>query len=520
MENIISLSSAGGGKTTRLIERINSVSGRMLVISFTKASCKDILKRINNPQISVMTLHSFANSLIGSNFHVVESSFIFVEMFIGRYFQLRNLGISTVVSLVENYFIFENFCDDLSFLSLEDKQLNLDLQSLIADIKIEKSKHSIVFFSDLINIAAKNFSQYESKINYDHLLVDEAQDLSMVQLNLLYKMIDKIFTKNDKSFFIVGDKKQSIYSFQGSSEKFYTDFIQDIERLCIEKNRPLKFESQNVTYRFGGEILQRVNQLFEGHKSSVNHGELFEKYLSEKEAVDFITKFVTSYSGPPEDIMILYERTTQFIVKLQETLQEFGMHCKIYLQNSKLVEALYDIVSFQQTGAEYYRAKILQGPFVHCSEPEFYEMAMTRNWPHPSLFDFLSQDKSAFEVLSYLNNLHLSSTDFLIFQELLKGSRQYMSLEEMMFSIGDTILVKKEGVQFSTIHSAKGLESKIVFYIKQKSGRPKIQTSLSPFFFCTEKKEAPVEEKNNLEYVALSRAKEKLYILDCSSSIE
>ena len=518
MQNIISLSSAGGGKTTRLIERIKEIeSNKILVISFTKASCKDIANRVKDPKINVLTLHGFIYSLLKENYHVEESSLIFVQMFLWKYFRLKSLGIQPVCSLVESYFIFEEICEDLSFLSEEDLNLNLEFKNLVCEIKKEKQKHSAAFFADLINIAIQNFDGIRDNIaiKYDHILIDEAQDLSDIQLQLVFQMIEKIFIKIGKSFFIVGDKKQSIYSFQGSSEKFYTNFLEKIQELSYKLNVPLLIENKTQTYRFGGEILSKVNSVFSGHTSDLKQGLLTEKNLSCEEIYKFIHSFILSYNGYIEEIMIIYERNTKMILNLQEKLYEFGMQCKIYLQNTKIIEAIQSIIHFRQTGHEYYRAKILQGPFIYCPEPEFYEIAMQKSFENEVLH-FLEQKKSAWETLKYLSkNVYLDKTESLIFIELLKISKNYLSLEEMLFSIGDSITIQKPGIKFSTIHSSKGLESKIVFYIKQKSTQPKIYTNLRPFFFSTKKSYSESQEKNNLEYVALSRAREALYILNC-----
>jgi superfamily I DNA/RNA helicase len=501
-----------------LIGRIQEInSERILVISFTKASCQDISQRMKPLLVNVTTLHGFAYSFIKEKYNIVEDPLVFVEMFLWKYFQLKSLGTQLVSSLVENYFISQTFVSDISFLSKEDQELNLEFKSLIREIEIEKEKHHSLFFSDLINIINRDFDLFREEIDrkYDHLLVDEAQDLSYVQLQLLAKMIDQIFTKSKKSFFLVGDKKQSIYSFQGSSEKFYMAFLNQVQEICIKKDLPLICEEQNETYRFGGEILKKVNSVFSGHISSINHGFVEEKHLNEQEMHDFLFDYILSYKGKLEEIMVLYERNSKTIINLQERLHEFGMQCKIYLKNNKLIESLNDIYAFQQTGSEYYMAKIIQGPFVFCNEPEFYERAIKRQWYCEELFQFLSENKSPSQILHYLSkSVYLNKTDLLVFNELLKQSRNYLSLGEMLFSIGESIFIKKAGVRFSTIHSAKGLEAKIVFYIKQKSSVPRIYINLSPFFFSYGKKENISEEKNNLEYVALSRAKERLYIIN------
>ncbi|MCY4181138.1 MAG: UvrD-helicase domain-containing protein, partial [Litoreibacter sp.] len=55
----------------------------------------------------------------------------------------------------------------------------------------------------------------------DHILVDEAQDTSPAQWDVIRLLSEEFFTgagarEKQRTLFVVGDKKQSIYSFQGA----------------------------------------------------------------------------------------------------------------------------------------------------------------------------------------------------------------------------------------------------------------------------------------------------------------
>ncbi len=79
----------------------------------------------------------------------------------------------------------------------------------------------------------------------------------------------------------------------------------------------------------------------------------------------------------------------------------------------------------------------------------------------------------------------------MLFEELYKRSFSYSCLYSFIIDIPEYIEIVREGLKFSTIHAAKGLEAKVVIYIKLPS---KIYNE-------------------NLEYVAATRAKDELHVI-------
>lgn len=88
------------------------------------------------------------------------------------------------------------------------------------------------FTDKLINIIVDNNSKCLKNINYDIIILDEAQDINP----LYYKLILKIFNDNYNvpKIAILGDQKQSIYKFNYSDERFikYSDKCFNINKLC------------------------------------------------------------------------------------------------------------------------------------------------------------------------------------------------------------------------------------------------------------------------------------------------
>ncbi len=87
----------------------------------------------------------------------------------------------------------------------------------------ELVKGNYIDFSDMINLAVDYLKDNEElyKNKYDHILIDEYQDISTQR----YELIKELMTKNEKcKLFCVGDDWQSIMGFAGSNLDFFINF--------------------------------------------------------------------------------------------------------------------------------------------------------------------------------------------------------------------------------------------------------------------------------------------------------
>ncbi len=140
----------------------------------------------------------------------------------------------------------------------------------------EKSRHGLNDYSDLISKVLTMFSSMESAAwvlykldgGLDHILVDEAQDTSPAQWEIIQFLADDFFTGAAvrpnllRTIFAVGDRKQSIYSFQGAVPKSF-DEKGTYFRNLIEQNgetfEPVNFD---VSFRSSDVILKTVDDVF------------------------------------------------------------------------------------------------------------------------------------------------------------------------------------------------------------------------------------------------------------------
>ncbi|MBY6135571.1 double-strand break repair helicase AddA [Nocardioides marinus] len=102
----------------------------------------------------------------------------------------------------------------------------------------------------------------------DHILVDEAQDTSPVQWDVIEKLAQE-FTAGEgarsdveRTIFVVGDKKQSIYSFQGADPDAFDRMQKEFGRRLAETGAGLQDASLEFSFRSSAAILKLVDLVF------------------------------------------------------------------------------------------------------------------------------------------------------------------------------------------------------------------------------------------------------------------
>ncbi len=108
----------------------------------------------------------------------------------------------------------------------------------------------------------------------DHILVDEAQDTSPRQWQVIERL-SREFTSGEgargdvaRTIFVVGDKKQSIYSFQGADPREFDRMREEFGSRLEEAGAPLSRRTLRHSFRSSPEVLQVVDRTFEGREPS------------------------------------------------------------------------------------------------------------------------------------------------------------------------------------------------------------------------------------------------------------
>jgi len=146
--------------------------------------------------------------------------------------------------------------------------------AVIARYRAEKDRRALLDYDDLIDKTLALFSNtsaawvlYKLDLGIDHVLIDEAQDTSPKQWDIIKTVVSEFVPGGARdnvrrTIFAVGDEKQSIFSFQGAAPRAFADMRRHFKRLYQESG--VEFGEQNFEYSFrsGPGVLGAVDQVF------------------------------------------------------------------------------------------------------------------------------------------------------------------------------------------------------------------------------------------------------------------
>ncbi len=124
----------------------------------------------------------------------------------------------------------------------------------------------------------------------DHILVDEAQDTSPAQWDVIRKLAAE-FTSGqgakdrDRTIFVVGDKKQSIYSFQGADPREFDRMQSEFSEKLIAAEQAFQARTLRFSFRSSNAVLSAVDQTFEGQATAGFSSSVDAKHLAFKAAM-------------------------------------------------------------------------------------------------------------------------------------------------------------------------------------------------------------------------------------------
>ncbi|SHK63792.1 DNA helicase/exodeoxyribonuclease V, subunit A [Bradyrhizobium lablabi] len=195
---------------------------------------------------------------------VVTNNFIRDNPAVGRLFEMEKLRITPLI-------------ERRRAVTIRDRtQALLHIATAAAaNYRREKQERGLLDYDDLIdktlamlNRVSSGWVHYKLDRGVDHVVIDEAQDTSPRQWDIVDHIISE-FTAGQgardgvvRTIFAVGDEKQSIFSFQGAAPREF-----DSRRRALDKkfrDAGLKFDPVSFTYSFrsGAAILQSVDHVF------------------------------------------------------------------------------------------------------------------------------------------------------------------------------------------------------------------------------------------------------------------
>ena len=147
------------------------------------------------------------------------------------------------------------------------------LREIVRAYEDEKGRRGLLDFDDLITRthqllerSSAAWVHYKLDRGIDHILVDEAQDTSTVQWAILAKLSEDFFNPDPqgrrRTFFAVGDEKQSIFSFQGAAPDKFVQMRDAFARRAQSAQLDFEKLELKLSFRSSPGVLQAVDDVF------------------------------------------------------------------------------------------------------------------------------------------------------------------------------------------------------------------------------------------------------------------
>jgi len=382
---------------------------------------------------------------------------------------------------------------------------------------------------------SKEFLYFKIDSKFKHILLDEFQDTSTLQFLLLKPLIDEIFAgqgqSDFRSFFYVGDTKQSLYRFRGGVEELFDKVAKDygVDILPMDTN-----------YRSSKSVVEQVNRWFEstmqGYVPQKNPKGASEGFVEVLESEELIDEAVTQAKrlldlGVNGDDIAFLVSTNKDGQTLQEACQHEGIEVLLKtssaLKNMPKIAALVAMTEYLFFGEKIDAQAILLnvGKSLDEVDVSWFSAFMSPLQVVDKLvreFGYFDDDLNVLKLLEFSSNYN----DIPTFVE---------EFETSSIAVASNTV---HGAKIMTIHGSKGLEFEYVILLDKLTRKNSDKSALLYHYdeslhidkilyrtkgrenfdaeyadIMAQRKIASAKDSMNVLYVALTRAVEGMIVI-------
>lgn len=554
-------------RTKYLIENFNIPENNILVITFTKAAAEEMkyrfLKRMGQDRtgVSFGTFHAIFFTILKYAYHFTAKNIVrddvriqLIKEIIHR-LRLENDDEKDLVSdlLSEISLVKGSKIDIANYYSIHCA--DEVFRQIYTEYNSKLKKASLIDFDDMLVYCYQLLAErpdirklWQNKFQY--ILIDEFQDINKIQYDII-----QMLAQPRNNLFIVGDDDQSIYRFRGAKPEIMLTFPEDYpksKKIVLDKN-----------YRSTSNIVTAANKLV-GYNQNRFHKEVSSvrgigndivirdfKTLAEENQMLAEEILTLHKKGIHLSKMAILVRTNMGSGGLLYKLMEYNIPFRMRDSLPNIFEhwIAVDLITYIKIAVgssdRSHYLRIINRPKRYISRDCFDTHAVNleaikdyyedKNWMLERLdqleYDLaLLMDMRPYAAINYirrgigyeeylkeyaelrkikvdelmdiLDELQDSTKEFKTHEEWFSYMERYK--EELKRQAAKSRDSNTDSVTIATMHSSKGLEFNTVFIVDANEGiTPHKKAVLSP----------DVEEERRLFYVAMTRAKDNLYIL-------
>lgn len=562
----------GSGKTTVITHRIHTLITQyrvnpsdILVITFTKAAAIQMKERFlklsgdNGTAVAFGTFHAIYFTILKHSCHYSSDCIIppdkqmaIIREITAQYGletddenELISLILSEISQIKNGRLALDEFnskvCPENTFRKIYrayDKKLKqsrlIDFDDMLLDCYLLLKERK-----DIRNA-------WQEK--YKYILIDEFQDINQVQFDVI-----ELIAKKYRNIFAVGDDDQSIYGFRGAKpeimryfEEVYTDALHielsENYRSCSNIVMSAKSVIDKNVNRFAKEIraMQRdcgVVEITEVQKLEDEYsfviGKIKELHENGIDYTDMAVLYrINSVGGGLLGKMLMEEIPAVWRFREQLLYEHWIAKDLIaYIQAACGDMTRSNILQIVNKPMRYITRSFLTEPVsfeklkeCYSSNDEMikrigglqFDLTMIRKMTTFAAINYIRKAVGYDEYIkTFARNHHVKQeTLFEVAEEITEQAKKHMNLSDWLDYIDKYLHeadeAKKQGgqqgngVHMQTIHGAKGLEFRVVFILDLNEG-------MIPYDKAVLGDE--IEEERRMLYVAMTRAKESLYMV-------
>lgn len=580
------LAGPGSGKTTVITSRtaylilvLKVKPENILTMTFNKAAAIEMEKRFNNIFFDIAggkthfsTFHSFCNLVVrdyermkGKYLTIIEGNDefrsekrqilkdIYININGSRINEDELEGLIGEIGIIKNKMIK----------NIEKFETNIkNFAQIYKNYEEYKRENLLMDFDDMLTFAHAILQRFPNILKryvdrYNFIQVDEGQDLSMIQFEILKLLV----SSKEKNIFLVADDDQSIYRFRGAEPEYILSMEKQFNG-CSFYYLSTNYRSTANIVHISSSFIKNNTRRYNKKHSTCNdykHDPFIVKAKDQSAQYKFIVGKVEEHLSKKNNatLALLYRNNISSI-PLAEALDRNGIDFnvkqnKVFFFNHWVVQDILAFLKFSQDQTdidsfwriyykmnryiskamlEYalnvgYKNSIIDGILKNNDLETYRKMTLLnvksefKKLSKKKPFDALNYIEKDFNYFEYVKDYCDDTGLFYDYIYSLFGVLKVMALKcrkitdylQRIEEVKELLENPISGARLtmSTIHSSKGLEYDCVMMLDMVNSELPGESAID--LFREENKAELLEEERRLFYVGITRAKEYLYLI-------